>query len=234
MRYIGGKGKLGTSIAPVIDRALPAYAGRYVEPFVGGNNILYRLHNLSEGALYDLHPGIPALYTAVADGWVPPSELSEKEYKDMRDCRDDSPLHTFVSFACSFGGQEWSSYSKQGTRNLCAEGMRSVMRKVLCANKDKVVYKCSSYLDIHVPSPSVIYCDPPYRGLDLYRGKFDNDVFEAWCEAMSEEHCVLVSEYSAPAHWEVLWQGPEIVSTGTKLCQRERSKDVLYRACASR
>lgn len=54
------------------------------------------------------------------------------------------------------------------------------------------------FSEVEVPSDSVIYCDPPYRGTEGYSKakRFDNDRFYAW--ALRQTVPVFVSEYAIP------------------------------------
>lgn len=204
MRYVGGKGQLGSKIAVVLNRELPAVGGRYLEPFVGGANILHRLEGVTSATCADLHPGVIALYRAVLGGWMPPEHISESEYRFLRVNKDNGPLCTFAAFASSFGGIEWTAYSRQAGRNPTGEGRRAILKKILGKNSDVVEYIETSYYCHWPTKPTLIYCDPPYRGIDLYSTTdFDNDGFERWCETMHHlGHIVFVSEYSAPRSWK--------------------------------
>ncbi len=53
-----------------------------------------------------------------------------------------------------------------------------------------------SYDEVRIKPGSVVYCDPPYRGTDEYKNKFDHERFYDWCERQTE--LVLVSEYAMP------------------------------------
>lgn len=67
---------------------------------------------------------------------------------------------------------------------------------------------CSSYLELDIPSNSLIYCDPPYRGTTSYADRgFNHDLFWDWCRKKTDEgHKVFVSEYNAPKDFECVWE----------------------------
>ena len=67
-----------------------------------------------------------------------------------------------------------------------------------------IEFVCGDYRDLEIPSNSLIYCDPPYRGVRKYVGnvKFDSDIFWEVCRNWSKQgHIVFVSEYEAPTEF---------------------------------
>lgn len=54
------------------------------------------------------------------------------------------------------------------------------------------------YAEVEIPKDSVIYCDIPYQGTDVYNGaeQFDYDRFYRWAENQSEP--VFISSYQMP------------------------------------
>lgn len=94
-----------------------------------------------------------------------------------------------------------------------------------------VVFVESSYLDLKIPSESIVYCDPPYENTTSYRNTFDHIGFWDWCRKKTEEgHIVFVSEYNAPDGFECVWR-KEVVSSLTKDTGSKRAIEKLFR-CA--
>ena len=56
---------------------------------------------------------------------------------------------------------------------------------------------------------ALIYCDPPYQNTSGYKaGSFDSVAFFEWCRQQAKRgNIVFVSEYEAPADFEIVWQG---------------------------
>lgn len=211
MRYQGGKSRLAKYIAPFIDAELALNGGRYVEPFVGALNILPHLKNVKSAECSDLHDGLINMYCAMQEGWEPPSELDEFTYDVLKIINDRSPLATFASFGCAFAGEEWGSYAKSTNGRGESVNYADVSRRSLLRKWDKipktVCFKNCHYSEL-APQRSVVYCDPPYRGTLSYSTSksFDPDHFDRWCESLiGLGNTVLVSEFTAPDHWEVLW-----------------------------
>ena len=61
-----------------------------------------------------------------------------------------------------------------------------------------------------MPDNSLIYCDPPYQTeatKGKYKDSFDHEKFWQWCRLMSMQgHILFVSEYSAPADFDCIWE----------------------------
>jgi len=213
MRYFGGKSRLAKKFAPVIAAALIERGGRFVEPFVGGFNVVPALGEaVVEATCSDIHAGLINMYRELRDGrFRPPEFCSEEMYAQLKRMKQNDPLSTFVSFGCSFGGREWGSYGRnkrEGGSTLCEQAHRGLLKKA--THMDKVLFLSTDYRRLKVPERSVIYADPPYKGTRGYRtGSFDHDEFYEWCERMFiAGHRVFVSEFTIPDRpgWAPVWQ----------------------------
>lgn len=236
MQYLGGKSRLAKRFAHVLDDALlDARAGRFVEPFVGGFNVVPAI--LPTPALCaDVHPGLVALYDGLQAGtFDPPHSLTEDEYRALREeCDWSNPLTAFAAFACSFGGKEWGGYarSKRGSRNFAEIGRRSLLRKA--EHMGEVEFACTDYREIELRPGDVVYADPPYLGTTEYKtGAFDHSAFYDWCERAAREvgAAVFVSEFTLPDRpgWEVAWQLDRTIAVEGKSSSGRRRVDYLAR-----
>jgi len=91
----------------------------------------------------------------------------------------------------------------------------------------KLVHK--SYLDLHIPENSLIYCDPPYKRTTKYKDVFSHADFWQWCRAKANDgHIVFVSEYNAPDDFECVWQ-KEIVTSLTQDTGSKKAVEKLFR-----
>lgn len=230
MRYQGGKARLARHLAPHIKATLAERGGRFVEPFVGGFNIVPALGDAVTWAFCsDVHPGLIALYLALQRGWTPPAELSRADYDALRATEYwPAPLTAFAAFGCSFGGKEWGGYASGEGRNYAAESRAALLAKV--PHMRRANFLCRPYDQLGHDRPAVVYCDPPYRGTTGYAGRaFDNDAFERWAQNRTAlGDIVLVSEFTAPAHWEVLWEKRRSVTLGWCTDYAEKTER-LYR-----
>ncbi len=211
MLYLGGKARLAKRILPTI------LAGRtdgqtYVEPFLGGCNVLPHVTGTRIGS--DAEGSVIRLYSALRDGWEPPTSVTEDEYRAIR--TDPAAFHpameAFAAFGCSFGGKRWGGYA----RNKDGYNYASCTRNGLLKIRERlrgVTLVHGGYDSIDIPPRSLIYCDPPYAGTTGYGGSFDHGKFWSWASAMVDAgHAVFVSEYSAPSDWTCVWEGSDYKS----------------------
>jgi DNA adenine methylase len=181
----------------------------YVEPFLGGGSVAqYMAPNFESALLGDANPDLILLWQALQGGWTPPEDISEGEYRDLRDA-PPSPLRAFVGFGCSFGGKWFDGYARNGRDNYAAMAARSLTRKM--RGLHDATFRCGDYREIVGASPSVIYLDPPYAGTTGYAavgGEFDSQAL--WVAAATwatRGHEVFVSEYDSPlVDAEIVWE----------------------------
>lgn len=187
----------------------------WIEPFVGGANFIDKVPNGVFGRFgYDNNFYLIAMFNAIQNGWQPPVNISEDEYKDIKNNKEKYPneLVGFVGIACSFAGKWFGGYARGGTRNYCDESRRNLLRQ-----KSKIQDVCFAYGDyslfnIETPQRTVIYCDPPYKNTTRYHSDFNHDAFWKWADDRVDDGClVFVSEYQAPDNWKCIWQ-KEIIS----------------------
>ena len=102
MQYMGSKARHAKELLPIIlkDRKPGQW---YVEPFVGGANMIDKVDGNRIGA--DVHPHLICLLDAVANGWIPPESVSEEEYKQAKSAKAIDAKTAFMGFLCSFGSK---------------------------------------------------------------------------------------------------------------------------------
>mgnify|MGYP003542853072 FL=1 len=208
VKYMGSKARHAKEILPIIlaDRQPGQW---YVEPFVGGANVIDKVDGNRIGA--DYNPWVACLWQAVADGWVPPDVVTEGKYDEARGARNVDALTAFIGFGCSYSGKWFGGYArgddaKGNPRNYCAESKRNILKQA--ASLQGVKFHHSSYDNLAIPDQSIIYCDPPYAGTTGYAtGAFDHGKFWQWCrDGVRDGHKVFVSEYTAPDDWVSVWE----------------------------
>lgn len=216
MKYMGSKNRISKHILPIIlkERKLGQW---YVEPFVGGGNLIDKVQGNRIGS--DINPYVISALISIRDHLIDlpknNTEFTEKDYNNLRS--NESYLHTgYAGFAFSYGGKwmgGWGRDSK-GERDYVAESYRNALKQ---APKLKdVVLVNKSYLQLEIPKSSIIYCDPPYFGTTNYKTNFNHNEFWEWCKLKGNEgHRIFVSEYSAPRDFTELWQG-KLTSSLTK------------------
>ncbi len=206
MKYMGSKNRIAKEILPIM---LKERAQRtWVEPFVGGANVIDKVDGARIGN--DNQQYVIALYKALQNGWKPPMEVSPDFFFEVKNNKDNYPkeLVGYLGTQLTFGCEWWGSFRKDNTgkRKYDLEAYNNVMKQQ--PNLIGVEFNCGDYRDLEIPNGSLIYCDPPYRGVRKYVGndKFDSDTFWEVCRNWSKQgHIVFISEYDAPTDFECVW-----------------------------
>ena len=135
MHYVGSKRRHAKHMLPIILES--AYAGQtYVEPFVGGANMIDKVRGKRIGADSNINTII--LLQAIQNNWIPPKTLSESLYKELKAQVEPSPLKSFAGFCCSFGAKWFGGYANCGVdadgnpRNRCGEARRHLLKQRGC------------------------------------------------------------------------------------------------------
>ena len=209
MVYMGSKNRIAKELIPIITKDLKPNQW-YVEPFVGGANMIDKIeHPYKLGA--DNNKYLIALLEAVQNGQELPEHITKDEYIAVKTNKDNYPdwYVGFVGFICSFKAKFFGGYSGYYTtktgiqRNYIKERINNILKQ----NLDGIKLVCSSYDALDIPANSVIYCDPPYNGTTKYKDSFDSDAFWQWCRDKAKEgHTVYVSEYNAPEDFKCIWE----------------------------
>ena len=223
MQYLGGKCKLSKHISLIIMEYLGDRT--YVEPFVGGANVIDKISGYRIGG--DIHPELIALLQELQNGWTPPTEITKEDYYRIKN-DTTSPLYLkgFVGFSCSFGGKWWGGFAKNKRGDNYAESGSRVLVKQALNFKD-IQFVNGSYLDLGIPPNSLIYCDPPYKGTTGYKNNIDYDIFWDWCRTKTKEgHTVFISEYNAPDDFECILE-VKCKTVLDKNSQKERTEKLF-------
>ena len=228
MKYMGSKSRIAKHILPIIlkDRKDGQF---YVEPFVGGANMIDKVDGNRIGS--DNNKYLIACLDALKynTNWLPLS-LTESEYKNIRNNKEHFPpeLVGYVGFALSYGGKWFGGYRRdsEGKRDYIAEAYRSAVKQSIKIKGIEFIH--TSYLFLKIPDNSIIYCDPPYSNSTKYNQYFDHQIFWQWCRDVSiEGHSVFVSEYNAPDDFKCIWE-KEIASSLTKNTGSKSGTERLY------
>lgn len=222
MMYFGGKARIAKPLAAFLNEQI---TDTYYEPFVGAAWVYQYIKSPHKFAS-DIHEDLILMWNAVMNGWVPPTEVSEELYQDLRKS-PPSPIRGFAGFACSFGGKWFGGYARRNTgqRNYALSGSRSVISKRDRIAQEHYNFGCRGYIDL-VPASnnSVIYCDPPYKDTTKYsNGRFDSESFWNWVRDMGRFCKIYVSEYEAP-EWAKL-----VMEVETKTSMRNAAGEHMIR-----
>lgn len=230
MKYMGSKNRHAKYLLPIIlkERKNDQW---YVEPFAGGFNMIDKVEG--NRIANDINFYLIELFKAIQNDWIPPTNISETEYLNIRTDKHKYPnyLVGFVGFGCSYSGKWFGGYARGNTnkgtpRNYCNESKRNILKQ---ANKIRsIIIKNKPYLELEIPSNSIIYCDPPYDGVTKYKDNFNHKEFWEWCRDKAKQHSVFVSEYNAPNDFECIW-GKKVNNSLTKQTGSKQGIEKLFK-----
>lgn len=212
MRYLGSKNKLSKELVPIIQSYIKEDTIGYLEPFVGGANIIDKI-KCKKRIGCDIHKELIALLNkAKNDIDSIPDVILEDEYKKVKENKDqyEDWYVGLVGFCASFGAKYFGGYARDGKGDNSGSWSRGAIKnlKKQSMNLTDIDFINCSFLDLPKEEIKgyVIYCDPPYRGTTNYKTeKFPYDDFYKWAEEMSENNIVIISEYSMPNGFIEIW-----------------------------
>ena len=218
MKYMGSKARLSKHLLPIMlkGRKDNQY---WVEPFVGGANIIDKVDGLRIGG--DNNKYLIAMWKKLQQGWNPPEFISRELYNECRDkynnnTADVNEFHLigYVGFNGSYGGRFYDGgyagitlTKDKKERNYPKEAYKNVMSQIdsICG----IHFVSTSYTDIEIPPNSIVYCDIPYSNTKEYKTAkdFNKKEFCDWCRFLSQAgHTVYVSEYEMPDDFISIWE----------------------------
>lgn len=211
MKYVGSKNRLSKELAPIIQSYITDETTAYIEPFVGGANMIDKIkHHNKIGS--DAHKELIALLNYTRDNYTElPETFSEEEYNRVKANRDRyEPWYVgLVGFCGGFGAMYMSGFAKDKAtkRDVVAESIRNLQQQ--SPNIQGITFECKSFQD-YKPSDyknCVFYLDPPYRQtLSYSTGGFPYEEFDNWSIELAKNNTVLISEYELPEDkFECIW-----------------------------
>lgn len=199
----------------------------YVEPFVGGGNVLTRVPaEQGPRMANDYNKYMVALLNALGnDNFLPPVYLERKHREAIEASPDVAvpwvcnelnvhPVHWLAlvghtAGSITFGSMWWNTYMGENDigRTKQRQAYDACVRDAPLLKG--VEFHTGSYDDLVIPPDSIVYCDPPYADTagylsdgafidgDEYRWR--SDTFWKWANARVDDgHQLFVSEYRGP------------------------------------
>ena len=224
---MGSKRRIAKDILPIILKNRKE-GQWYVEPFVGGGNIIDKVDGNRIGS--DVNEYLIALLIKMQSSCFYPPFVGEIKYKEIQNNKDKYSkwLVGYVGFNLSFGAKFFGGYGrdKAGVRDYENEAQQNL--KAQQNDINGIIFKNCTYDKLEIPYNSIIYCDPPYESTTKYRNKFNHDEFWQWCrKKKSEGHEIYISEYNAPKDFICVWQ-KEITSSLTKDTGAKKGIEKLF------
>jgi len=225
MQYVGSKNRLSKELAPIIQSYITAGINGYLEPFVGGANMIDKIsHHKRIGC--DIHEELIELLIYSQSNELPET-ITEDEYKKVKDNKEgyDKWYVGLVGFCGSFGAKYFGGfarrYNKDGSLfDVPKQAINSLRKQSKKERWKDIKFYNRSFLDIDDKTVTrhVVYCDIPYKGTTKYATKdFPYEKFYDWCVKMkNNNNIVLISEYNMPEdRFECVWSKEHYTSLGS-------------------
>lgn len=215
MKYVGSKNKLAKYIAPIIQSYITEDIKGYLEPFVGGANMIDKI-KCDNKIGCDIHGELIELLKYAQTNYNKlPKTITKEEYNEVKNNREKYPKWYvgLVGFCASYNGKYFGGYAnnvktKVGTvRNYTDESIRNLKKQA--PNLKDINFINCSFLDLPKDKIKgyVIYCDPPYRDTTKYAtDDFPYETFYDWCRELSKDNIIIVSEYNMPNDFICIWE----------------------------
>lgn len=220
MKYMGSKSRIVNYILPIIQRRIiDNKITTYVEPFVGGANVIDKVRCDNKIAS-DIHKYLIAMFNNLDGINSLPDFITKEHYSEVRECFNKMENYYpdwyigAVGFLASYngrffdGGYAGLTQTKTGIiRNYYDEAKRNLIEQI--PRLKNIKFKCCDYKDYDYNFKNVLfYCDIPYYGTKQYGANknFNYKEFWDWAERMSKKNTVIVSEHNAPDNWKCIWE----------------------------
>lgn len=211
MKYMGSKNRIAKHIVPIINELLDG-KDYYIEPFVGGANMIDKIRKDVTLIGSDYNEYLISMWKGLQNGFIPKDYYDKETYLHIKDNKDvDKCLTGYVGFNCSYSGKWFGGFAGKVTtktgvvRDYQDEAKRNAMAQI--SDLTDIEFRHSSFVDLVIPDNSLVYCDPPYKNTTGYQDGIDHDVFYDWCRDLRKRGCeVLVSEYDMPDDFQCIWE----------------------------
>lgn len=236
MKYMGSKRRIGNELFNIIKQHSGLYGGNWVEPFVGGANMIQYVQDDMFGQwdryANDYNQYVVACLKAYADGWrITYDNVDEDLYNDIkRDWKKGGDKYSdeikgFVGICCSFGSKWMDGLARDSEeqRNYCNAGNRNLTKQTPLIQN--INWQTGDYNNMTLPDNGIIYCDPPYANARGYGLKFNHNEFYQWCRDKKKQgYHIYISEYSMPDDFDLIHQIEITCDISKKVADKETSR----------
>ncbi len=205
MKYMGSKKKIFKDIKAIIDLNRTSLKQAYVEPMVGGANMIDKMKGKRIAG--DNNKYLIALWQGLQANLERPKVISKQMYdnakKDFKNGSNDyynDFLIGWIGFGASFNGKFMASYTgnTKTNRDYITESFNNIETQI--KHLKDVEFNYTDYKNLVIPNNSIIYCDIPYKNTAKYAiNVFNYSGFYDWTELKSKQgHKIFISEYWMP------------------------------------
>lgn len=215
---MGSKNKYSKYIVPILQDYIDKNnIDTYIEPFVGGANIIDKIKCKNKYGYDSCDYLIALLQQAEKDFDKIPKDGNRemwdkgKEYAKNNIMPNDMTLMEIgaIGFFSSYsaGGYPRGYVNNSKERNYYKEKYDNLKKQA--PNLKGIVFKAQKYNELKSVKNAVIYCDPPYQNTTSYsykKDKMDYENFWNWVREISKDNHVFVSEQNAPDDFTCIWE----------------------------
>jgi len=213
MRYVGSKNKLSKELAPIIQSYINKDTKGYLEPFVGGANMIDKIQ-CSNKIGCDIHEELIELLKYTQEfSYLLPERILEDKYIEVKNNKEKYEKYYvgLVGFCASFGAKYWGGYARDSKDDASGKWSAGAIKnlKKQAPNLQGIKFINASFLDLPIDKIKnyVIYCDIPYRNTTKYKTeKFPYEDFYEWVKKLAIHNTVLISEYAMPNEFECIYE----------------------------
>ena len=234
MKYMGSKKRIVKQILRIMLKERK-HNQWWVEPFVGGGNVISGVSGPRMGSDIDFNAIQALIHIRDNIESLPKNnrEFTEFKYLEIKENTSDYEYKSYVGFIASYGGRWLNGWARgKDCRGKDRDYILEAYKNAIVQSKKLkgVVLIHTPYQNLNIPPNSIIYCDPPYKGTTEYCKKgFDSDVFWEWCRTKQKQgHSVFISEYDAPNDFECIFR-KEITNTLEKETGSKTGIEKLFR-----
>jgi len=235
MKYLGSKNKISKYLKPIIESYLTEDKELYIEPFVGGANMIDKI-SFNNKVGMDINEYLIELLNYVKDeNNELPFDISEEEYIRVRDNKEsyDKWYVGLVGFCATFGSKWFGGYArafksdKVTPRNMSNEAIRNIEKQRINLKDIKFIH--NDYLNIEDLNNAVIYCDIPYKSATGYKDEFNHERFYEWCRNLkNKNNIILISEYDMPNDFVCIWEKEHTTIVGKSEGKHDKRLERLF------
>lgn len=237
---MGSKSRIAKYIVPIIQQCInDNNIQTYIEPFVGGCNIIDKIECRSRYGS-DKNKYLIALFKHLQNGGKLIPEISRELYSEVRANYKDGRYEDWyvgnIGFLASYNGRWFDGGYAQAGYEKTKTGQR--YRDYYRESKDNIeaqipyisdiILDVKDYREITPTDNSMIYCDPPYANTKQFANatNFNYDEFWNKIREWSENNFVLISELQAPSDFVCVWEKP--VSRSIKSTDKSVAVEKLF------
>ena len=230
MWYMGSKNRISKELVPIIQSYITEDTRGYLEPFVGGANIIDKIKcNNKIGC--DIHKQLIALLNKAKDNIDDiPDIISYETYEEVKNNKEkyEDWYVGLVGFCATYRAKYFGGYARNSKNDNSGKRSKQAienLKKQAPLLKD-IEFKCCNFLDLPKDKIKgyVIYCDIPYRGTTKYKTNlFTYEKFYEWAIEMAKNNTVLISEYNMPSNFKCIWEKETKVNFDSNRCSGDES-----------